>query len=115
MSKVYFGNWASQESMWEDFQHYTERDKTPFPEGVEVLFAYYDGGGYDGTAFVLFRKDGKLYEVHGSHCSCYGLEDQWEPEECTVESLTKTTPHIFEYNYNDEAKDRFFQLLKELG
>ena len=36
---------------------------------------------------MLFRKDGKLYEVNGSHCSCYALEGQWEPEETTVEAL----------------------------
>lgn len=28
-----------------------------------------------------------LYEVNGSHCSCYGLEGQWEEEETTVEAL----------------------------
>lgn len=52
-----------------------------------LLFAEYDSGGYDGTAFVLFERDGILYEVNGSHCSCYGLEDQWEPTMCTVASL----------------------------
>ena len=54
---------------------------------VEVLLAYYDYEDYTGLAFVLFRKDGKLYEVNGSHCSCYGLAGQWEPEETTVEAL----------------------------
>jgi hypothetical protein len=35
----------------------------------------------------FFEKNGILYEVSGSHCSCYGLEDQWEPEETSIESL----------------------------
>ncbi len=67
-------------------------------EGCEVLLAYYHCGDYgcDSSAFVLFRKDGKLYEVNGSHCSCHGLESmdyysdggtQWEPEEVTLEEL----------------------------
>lgn len=58
-------------------------------KGVEVLLASYGGGSYEGDAFVLFRRDGKLYEVHGSHCSCYGLEGQWEPEETFKEALMK--------------------------
>lgn len=54
---------------------------------VNMLFAWYGGGDYDGSAFVLFEEDGKLYEAGGSHCSCYGLEGQWEPEETLVEAL----------------------------
>lgn len=56
-------------------------------EGVEILYAMYDGGGYDGWAWVLFRKEGKLFEVNGSHCSCYGLEDQWEPSLSSVKAI----------------------------
>jgi len=52
-----------------------------------VLFAEYTYEDYEGYAFVLFEKDGKLYEVHGSHCSCYGLENQWEPEEVCLPEL----------------------------
>jgi hypothetical protein len=54
---------------------------------LDILLASYGQGSYEGEAFVLFRKEGKLFEVHGSHCSCYGLEGQWEPEETTIESL----------------------------
>lgn len=56
-------------------------------EGCRVLVAMYDQGNYEGTAFVLYAKGDALYEVHGSHCSCYGLEEQWEPEETTQEAL----------------------------
>lgn len=56
-------------------------------QGLEVLLASYGYQNYSGDAFVLFRKDGKLYEVNGSHCSCHGLERQWQPEETTVEEL----------------------------
>lgn len=54
---------------------------------INILFAHYEGCSYDGYAFVLFEKEGKLYEVNGSHCSCYGLEDQWIPEETFLEAL----------------------------
>ena len=52
-----------------------------------LLAAYFDPYGYSGEAFVLYRKGGKLFEVNGSHCSCFGLEDQWGPEETSVEAL----------------------------
>jgi len=64
--------------------------------GAEILLASYGYENYEGSAFVLFRRDGKLYEVNGAHCSCYGLseqsscgvtETQWQPEETTLESL----------------------------
>lgn len=54
---------------------------------VEVLLASYAQGGYEGDAFVLFRKDGQLFEVNAGHCSCHNLEGQWEPESTTVEAL----------------------------
>lgn len=57
--------------------------------GGDVLFAAYTYEDYSGDAFVLFSRDGKLFEVNGGHCSCYGLEGQWDPEETTKEALMK--------------------------
>jgi hypothetical protein len=56
-------------------------------ENVKILFASYGEDNYSGEAWVLFEENGKLYEVNGSHCSCYGLEGQWEPEETSIEEL----------------------------
>lgn len=56
-------------------------------QGVEFLFTFYKNICYDAWAFILYKKDGVLYEVNGSHCSCHGLENQWEPEETTLEAL----------------------------
>lgn len=57
-------------------------------QGIEVLLASYGYQNYSGDAFVLFRKDGKLYEINASHCSYYGLEGcGFNPEETTIESL----------------------------
>jgi hypothetical protein len=52
-----------------------------------ILFASYECEAYEGSAYVLYEENGKLFEVHGSHCSCMGLEGQWEPEETTLDSL----------------------------
>lgn len=56
-------------------------------ENVHVLFASYGQDNYSGDAWVLFEQNNKLYEVNGSHCSCYGLEGQWEPEEVNLLEL----------------------------
>lgn len=55
----------------------------------EILVAYQHEGswGCDSSAFFLFKRDNKFFEVHASHCSCYGFEGQWEPEETTLEYL----------------------------
>ena len=56
-------------------------------EDAEILIHHYETPSYEGYAFTLFRRDGLLFEVNGSHCSCYGLEDQWSSEETSVEAL----------------------------
>lgn len=54
---------------------------------INILFASYGEDNYSGDAWVLFEQDGKLYEVNGSHCSCYGLEGQWCPEEVSLKEI----------------------------
>lgn len=72
--------------------------------GARVLLAYYHVGswGCDSSAFVLFERDGKLFEVNAGHCSCHGLAEQsysgngpsqWEPEETTIEALEHRLTH----------------------
>jgi len=56
-------------------------------EPINILFASYSYQDYSGDAFVLFERDGNLYEVNGGHCSCYGLEGQFSPEETDVDVL----------------------------
>lgn len=46
----------------------------------EYVWADYNGDGYDGSAMVVYKQEETWYSVRGSHCSCYGLEDQWGPE-----------------------------------
>lgn len=57
------------------------------PAGAEILFAWYEDENYTGRAIVVYRIGTQLYEVHGSHCSCHGLEEQWEPEETTLAAM----------------------------
>ena len=99
---VYLGEWSSQEDMAKDFSRaYGE----PLHEAMlaDVVLAAYWTGSYEGDALVIFRKDGKLFEVHGSHCSCFGLAGQWEPEEVDPEVLLGRLDRAGEYAYGAEG------------
>lgn len=72
-------------------------------EGAKILFAEYEQGDYDGSALVLFSRDGKLYEVYGSHCSCFGLEGQFGPEETSVEALEHRLINGYFFGSNDKS------------
>lgn len=82
MNQVYFGLFSSSSDVFNYFE--TSKEQS---EGVEILYAEYDCADWEGYAHVIFRKEDKLYEVNGSHCSCAGLEGQWEPEETSVIAL----------------------------
>ena len=56
---------------------------------VTILVAAQDEGGYAGASWFLVHDNatGKLQIVDGGHCSCYGFEGQWEPDNTDVEYL----------------------------
>lgn len=45
----------------------------------EFVYAIYNTLSYEGSADVVFRRNGKWFHNNGGHCSCYCLEDQWNP------------------------------------
>ena len=51
------------------------------PEPEKVFLATYKYEDYSGSSDVFYYDKGKYYWVSGGHCSCYGLEGQWEPTE----------------------------------
>lgn len=90
---VYLNDWAGsgEEGMLSDFGITAEA-----LAGASVIVASYTYEDYSGGAYVLFERDGKLFEVHGSHCSCYGLSEssysgdtstQWDPEEADRDAI----------------------------
>lgn len=113
----YYSNNTSLQQMANDFNL-----KDEDLEGVNVLLAIYTYEGYEGNAFVLFEKDGALYEVNGGHCSCYGLEDQWQPELVSLKEIKHRIEHGYlgserDYDYNVKdwvRKDIFGNQLLEL-
>lgn len=79
----YYDQWTSREDVANDYGEQT-------PTEDEIVYAGYTYEEYSGNAIVVFRRDGKWFENHDGHCSCYGLED-WKPEETTREALLMQT------------------------
>lgn len=98
---VYFGDFHSKKDVEDSFDV-----KLP---GLQILIAVYEIDGYEGGAFVLARNRGKLYEVNGSHCSCAGLEGQWEPEEASIKALK-----VRRWSYSDDFCTTLDILLEKL-
>ncbi len=108
---IFLGNWDDEQDIINDFE--LEQNAL---NGAFVLLAEYTTGGYEGSAFVLFERNGQLYEVNGSHCSCMGLEGQWEPEETTADVLVhriKTGNLGSDYYDGDVCGQKLLSMLTE--
>lgn len=111
----YFDGFGSREDVLREFcdagYDYEKREQRAieppdnFPTDEEILFAAYGTQeAYSGDATVVYRRDGKLWIVGGSHCSCNGLEGQWSPSETTPEALRAMLP-AEGYAPSDYAED----------
>lgn len=99
--EVYQGSFGSWSDVCREFQELVD-----LPD--EVLLAVYDTPAYEGYATVIYRQGDRYYWVSGSHCSCYGLEDQWSPEQYSAEQLVEALlrgDHFFWYENSDALRD----------
>ena len=78
MSAKYYDEWKSHDDLRGDYPD--------APDDNSIVFAGYTYEDYSGSAFVVFVRDGKVFENHDGHCSCHGLED-WAPEETSLAAL----------------------------
>lgn len=83
-------------------------------EKLDVLIAYESVGswGCDSTSFFLFRskETGELYEMHGSHCSCYGFEGQFRLEPTTKAALMSRVESARSRNKEEGDEHTIFSL-----
>lgn len=81
---IFRGSFENEEDIISEFQ--ISKDCL---SNKSIIYAVYDTPDWEGSAEVYFldHRTQLFYEVHASHCSCYGLEDQWEPELIGDEAL----------------------------
>lgn len=104
---MYLNNFSSIDDVRSQFQISSEAI-----HDAEVVLAWYGNGDYCGSAYVLFVRNGKLWEVHASHCSCNGIEGQWDPQETSFAALDHFLTNGSYGTY--EGKDLYRTILKKL-
>lgn len=84
-----------------------------------VLIAYMSVGDYgcDSSAYILLRdkKTKKLFNVHGSHCSCFGFEEQFTPESVTKKFLQSDKFYVSTGGYDSNGGGNRDAILKYLN
>lgn len=110
---IYFNDWkdSKKKGLEDNFEVKLTDEK--------ILFANYTYEYYSGNAYVLFTKGKEIYEVFGSHCSCYGLEDQWKPERLIKKMIKSRIEQVNknDYQFSDltaESKVLLINRLKKL-
>jgi hypothetical protein len=93
-----------------------------YPYNIAV--ARYDTPGYYGYADVVMwkiehhgRELGWMFELwyaSGSHCSCYGLEGQWEPMQVSLEQVKAWVDEDDYYNDDDSYKSALAEFIKHV-
>jgi hypothetical protein len=110
---MYIGAFTCKEDVLQEFSNsydHVDEDLKEYND-INILLASYDCGNWEGDAFVLFERNGQLYEVNGSHCSCYGLEGQWNPEETSVEALRHRIEHGYVSSYHYDYRKELTEVL----
>ena len=86
MKATYEGDWKNYKDMKASVEY------KGLPPASAIVYACYQGGGYDGEAIIVW-KDGRFwFENSDSHCSCNGLEN-WSPEATTAKALLMRQDH----------------------
>lgn len=109
-----FGDW---QSIRNEFSPGWDSPPDDFiPEEPLFVFAVYSFEVYDGSAFVVYSNDGVTFWVAaGSHCSCYGLEGQWDPDETTAEALRVMFEGGAPYGCPNAYSKQFLEWLDEVA
>lgn len=102
-------NYAGKNSRF-DYGDATDQEQSDLLKELEsysILIAYEHVGswGCDSSSYFLMKKDDKYFEFSGDHCSCYGFEGQYDPEEATIEYLNSDRFSFYCGGYDDNSDE----------
>lgn len=108
-----YGEFKDWEDIQDKFGGPSDRsDASPVPSVPQhLLFAIYDIDGYEGSAIVIFYAREKYWFVEGDHCSCRGLEGQWQPEPYETAELMKACLERSYKSLIEKYKTEIFQAI----
>lgn len=86
--------------------------KAKLPLNLHIFYSHYEYSNYEGYGFLVgYDTEQKSFFYNtGSHCSCNGLEGQWDIEYYTYEELVGYIERIVKNNRSD-AKAEYKELL----
>ena len=100
IDRIVSGEFMTREDQVSEFNQYQERgsydyeqgcypDTPQMPETLHIFYSFYSYEDYSGYGYIWGYDEAKDVFIYnsGSHCSCYGLEGQWDVEEYTYEEL----------------------------
>ena len=109
-------NYSGQFWDWGDVVSNFDLDRsTPEPD---FIWASYDADYCDGYATVVFFENRTMSWniVTGSHCSCHGLEGQFDPEQFNPEvhfkALAEDKRFVGDYTWGEREKCDFDEWFK---
>lgn len=58
-------------------------------DAYDVVAGVLSGDGWSESCVLILRErtSGEMFVVNASHCSCFGFEDQFDPDPFTLEAL----------------------------
>lgn len=87
---VGFRHWNSARTPEEKIADFLQKFSAPSDASDYHPLLLVDNSSCSGEiarSFGLFVKDGALFEIHGSECSVWNFNGQWEPEETSTAAL----------------------------
>lgn len=128
VDKILNGGFLTREQQVSEYEQYFESQynyetrqyepKKVMPNNLIIFWSRYTYEDYDGDGEVWgFNTDNQLFfNVSGSHCSCYGLEGQWEEEYYTYDEMVAVLERVINptYVYDQDKLNDLIELLKTI-
>lgn len=116
LNKILNGEFLPREEQVSEYRQYFDsrydyearKDiEVEMPSNLIIFWSRYTYENYSGDGEVWgFNTDNEMFfNVSGSHCSCYGLEGQWDEEYYTYDEMVACLQRVVDADYvYDKAK-----------
>lgn len=117
INRIVSGELMSREDQVCEFNQYQDekRDedykliRVEMPDNIHIFFSYYTYEDYSGYGYVWGYDTERdlFFYVSGSHCSCFGLEGQWDIEDHTYEEMVNYIKRQVANDKEEESREYY--------